>query len=157
MSAAQTTTPRSSTATSSALPAFRSLSVAIARGFWRDRASVFFAVIFPLMFLVLFGGIFADQGSSEIDLVQVGDVPVLEQLPPGAAEAFDDNAPLIRSSSPCADASLRSCCRSSASASARSWRSSARSYTLVGTSPSGGKIRPRSPPTSVRGWTTPAC
>lgn len=38
------------------MKSFTSISVAIAKGFVRDRASVFFAVIFPLMFLVLFGG-----------------------------------------------------------------------------------------------------
>ena len=36
--------------------------------------AVFFALVFPLMFLVLFGGIFADQRQSKIDLVQIGDV-----------------------------------------------------------------------------------
>ena len=35
--------------------AFVSLSLAIVRGFVRDKASVFFAIVFPLMFLVLFG------------------------------------------------------------------------------------------------------
>ena len=32
------------------------IAVAIVKGFLRDRMSVFFAVVFPLMFLVLFGG-----------------------------------------------------------------------------------------------------
>ena len=54
--------------------AFVSLSVAILRGFIRDKASVFFAIVFPLMFLVLFGGLFGDQSQSKVDLVQVGDV-----------------------------------------------------------------------------------
>ncbi|WP_235736755.1 TadE/TadG family type IV pilus assembly protein [Nocardioides alcanivorans] len=36
--------------------AFRSLSVSIAKGFLRDKGALFFALIFPLMFLVLFGG-----------------------------------------------------------------------------------------------------
>ena len=44
-----------------ALP--RASSLAIIRGFVRDKASVFFAIVFPLMFLVLFGGLFADQTS----------------------------------------------------------------------------------------------
>lgn len=42
---------------------FRALSLAILRGFLRDRTAVFFAVVFPLMFLVLFGGLFSDQAS----------------------------------------------------------------------------------------------
>ncbi|QZY28443.1 ABC transporter permease [Nocardioides coralli] len=68
--------------------AFWSLSVAIVRGFYRDRASVFFALVFPLMFLVLFGGIFADQTQSRITMAQVGEVSLFEDLPPGAQEAF---------------------------------------------------------------------
>ena len=51
------------------------------RGFVRDRASVFFAIVFPLMFLVLFGGIFNDQDQSPIDMIQVGDVALIDQMP----------------------------------------------------------------------------
>jgi ABC-2 type transport system permease protein len=69
---------------------FVSLSAAILKGFFRDKASVFFALVFPLMFLVLFGGLLGSQGQSKVDLVQVGDVALFEQLPPGAQEAFDD-------------------------------------------------------------------
>ncbi|WP_435768957.1 ABC transporter permease [Nocardioides sp. SYSU DS0651] len=69
--------------------AFWALSVAIMRGFVRDRAAVFFAVIFPLMFLVLFGGLFADQDQSQVDLVKVGSVPLVERLPDDAREAFE--------------------------------------------------------------------
>ena len=39
------------------------------QGLLRDKTSVFFAVVFPLMFLVLFGGIFADQTQSKVDLI----------------------------------------------------------------------------------------
>jgi ABC-2 type transport system permease protein len=69
--------------------AFRSLSLAILKGFLRDRAAVFFAVIFPLMFLVLFGGIFSDQNQSKVELIEVGHVALLDQLPQGARAAFD--------------------------------------------------------------------
>jgi len=69
---------------------FIALSLAILRGFLRDKSSVFFAIIFPLMFLVLFGGIFADQTQSKVDMVQVGDVALVDDLPPGAKEAFAD-------------------------------------------------------------------
>ena len=60
------------------------------RGFLRDKASVFFALIFPLMFLVLFGGMFSDQSQSKVDLVQVGDVSLVDDLPEGASEAFEE-------------------------------------------------------------------
>ena len=70
--------------------AFTSLSRAIVLGFLRDKASVFFAILFPLMFLVLFGGILGDRGQSEVEMVQVGEVALFEELPEGAQEAFDD-------------------------------------------------------------------
>ena len=53
------------------LKAFRALSAAILRGFLRDRAAVFFAIVFPLMFLVLFGGIFGDSDTPKVDLIEV--------------------------------------------------------------------------------------
>ncbi len=68
---------------------FRSLSVAILKGFLRDRAAVFFAIVFPLMFLVLFGGIFSDTDQAKVDLIEVGPVPVLDHLPASAKAAFD--------------------------------------------------------------------
>ena len=70
--------------------AFKALSLAIVKGFVRDRTSVFFALIFPLMFLVLFGGLFADQTQSKVDMIQVGDVALIDDLPDGAKEAFDE-------------------------------------------------------------------
>ena len=68
---------------------FRALSVAIVKGFFRDKMSVFFAVVFPLMFLVLFGGLFADQSQSKVDMIVIGDVTLIEDLPPGADAAFE--------------------------------------------------------------------
>jgi ABC-2 type transport system permease protein len=67
---------------------FRAISLAIVKGFVRDRTSVFFAVVFPLMFLVLFGGLFADQSQSKVDLIEVGDVGLIDQLPQSADAAF---------------------------------------------------------------------
>ncbi|HEX2896024.1 MAG TPA: ABC transporter permease [Marmoricola sp.] len=67
---------------------FRALSIAMAKGFFRDRASVFFSVVFPLMFLFLFGGVFADQGQSRSDLVQIGAVPLVDQMSADARTAF---------------------------------------------------------------------
>jgi ABC-2 type transport system permease protein len=69
---------------------FGAISVAIIRGFVRDRAAVFFALVFPLMFLILFGGIFSDQTQSEVEMIEVGAVPLFDDLPPGAQQAFDD-------------------------------------------------------------------
>jgi ABC-2 type transport system permease protein len=79
------------------MTAFRSLSVAILRGFVRDKASVFFAILFPLMFLVLFGGILGDQSQAKVDLVQVGDVALFDELPGPARAAFDTTFEVERS------------------------------------------------------------
>jgi ABC-2 type transport system permease protein len=72
------------------MTAFWSLSQAILKGFLRDRMAVFFSVLFPLMFLVLFGGIFSNQGIGKLDAEQVGSVPLIDSLPPQAQAAFDD-------------------------------------------------------------------
>ena len=60
-----------------------SLSRAMALGFVRDRTALFFTILFPLMFLVLFGGIFKDQTAPRSEVVQIG--PVAAARPdPGA-------------------------------------------------------------------------
>ncbi|WP_220794327.1 ABC transporter permease [Nocardioides pelophilus] len=68
---------------------FGALSIAILRGFVRDRSALFFAVVFPLMFLVLFGALLGNQDQPEIEMVKVGDVPLLDHLPADARSAFD--------------------------------------------------------------------
>lgn len=64
-----------------------SLSRAMFLGFLRDRMTLFWAVLFPLMFLVLFGGILTDQSASKIEIGQVGEVAALDEMP---AEARRD-------------------------------------------------------------------
>jgi len=77
---------------------FRSLARAMLKGFFRDKMAFFFAVIFPLMFLVLFGGIFTDQGASRSDVIQVGPVPVLDQAPKEVKAYLDKSLDITRSS-----------------------------------------------------------
>jgi ABC-2 type transport system permease protein len=72
------------------MTAFRALSAAIFRGFVRDRTALFFAVVFPLMFLVLFGGLFSDQSQPKVDLIEVGTVSLFDDLPDDAQAAFDE-------------------------------------------------------------------
>ncbi|MDJ1136611.1 ABC transporter permease [Streptomyces iconiensis] len=60
---------------------FLSLSAAMTRGLLRDRSAVFFILIFPLMFLVLFGALFKDTSTDQAKIVQVGDVKVLDGIP----------------------------------------------------------------------------
>lgn len=69
------------------MTSLRALATAMLKGFFRDRVSLFFAVIFPLMFLVLFGGILTDQGESKADIIQIGSVPILDDAP-AEAKAF---------------------------------------------------------------------
>ena len=75
---------------------FVALSLAIVRGFVRDKAAVFFSLVFPLMFLVLFGGLFSDEGQSKVELIQVGDVAVLDAMSDGARGAFDETFDVTR-------------------------------------------------------------
>ncbi len=79
------------------MSAFRSLSLAMLKGYLRDRQAVFFSVFFPLMFLVLFGGVFANQGQSKLSLVEVGPVPLIDGLPAGAKAAFTDSFDVAKS------------------------------------------------------------
>jgi ABC-2 type transport system permease protein len=69
--------------------AFNAIAVAIVKGFVRDKMSMFFAVVFPLMFLVLFGGVF-NYSTSKIDMIEVGHAAFFNQLSPGAEQAFRD-------------------------------------------------------------------
>lgn len=68
--------------------AFRAITVAVFKGFLRDRTALFFAVVFPLMFLVLFGGVLSNQDQSKADLVEIGSVPLLDKLPAEARAGF---------------------------------------------------------------------
>lgn len=62
------------------MTAFKSLSLAMVKGFYRDKATLFFTFVFPLMFLVVFGLIFRDAGSEKIKIGVVGDGPVIAAL-----------------------------------------------------------------------------
>jgi ABC-2 type transport system permease protein len=68
---------------------FKSLSVAMVKGFYRDKATLFFTFVFPLMFLVVFGLIFRDAGSDKIKLGIVGDGPVIQALNSTGAVEFE--------------------------------------------------------------------
>jgi ABC-2 type transport system permease protein len=50
-------------------------------GFVRDRTAMFFTILFPLMFLLLFGGLFKDQSAPKVKLYEVGAVSLLDQIP----------------------------------------------------------------------------
>ena len=83
-------------ATATAPPAshsFRALSRAAFKGFIRDKATLFWTILFPLMFLVIFGLLFNDGGENKTELGVVGSGPVISALEQtGAVEItkFDD-------------------------------------------------------------------
>ncbi|MFI9010233.1 ABC transporter permease [Actinosynnema sp. NPDC053489] len=77
------------------MTAFRSLSAAMVKGFLRDRMTLFFVFLFPLMFLVVFGLLLGDSGEDKTKVAAVGDGPVLAALEQTGAielERYDDAA-----------------------------------------------------------------
>jgi ABC-2 type transport system permease protein len=58
--------------------AFRSLSRALYLGFIRDRGAVFFSLLFPVLFLVLFGSIYKSSSAPRLSVIEVGRVSVLD-------------------------------------------------------------------------------
>lgn len=59
--------------------AFRSLSLAMFRGFVRDRVAMVFSILIPVLFLLLFGSIYKDAGTSRISVIEVGRVSLLDR------------------------------------------------------------------------------
>ncbi|MGH1563368.1 ABC transporter permease [Mumia sp. DW29H23] len=76
---------------------FRSLSAAMAKGFLRDRMALFWAVVFPLMFLFLFGGLLADTGTPRSDVIQVGAVPLLDDPDPATEATIEETLDITTS------------------------------------------------------------
>jgi ABC-2 type transport system permease protein len=74
-------TPRVVARTSSWV-SLRTLGQAMLRSFFRDRMALFFTFFFPLMFLVVFGLIFADTGTSKATIGVVGNGSLVQRLPP---------------------------------------------------------------------------
>jgi ABC-2 type transport system permease protein len=60
--------------------AFKSLATAMVKIFYRDKATLFFTFVFPLMFLVVFGLLFRDAGTDKTQIGVVGDGPVIVGL-----------------------------------------------------------------------------
>lgn len=60
------------------------------KGFWRDKQNWFWLMLFPLMFLFLFGFLFRDAGAAKSDLAVIGDVQFIKQMPPDGRKQFDE-------------------------------------------------------------------
>jgi ABC-2 type transport system permease protein len=72
--------------------AFRSLSRVMIVSFLRDRSALFFVVIFPLMFLLLFGTLLRTATTPHSKVAQVGAVAVLDDV---QGNARDDLAKVL--------------------------------------------------------------
>lgn len=72
------------------MKAFLTLSKTMTLGLLRDRMAVFFMLIFPLMFLVLFGALFKDTSAPQVKVTQVGDVAVFDEMPAKQRERLRD-------------------------------------------------------------------
>lgn len=66
-------------------------------GFLRDKQTLFWTIIFPLLFLFLFGSIYRSVSAPKYDLIQVGDVVFFDQAPPEAQAAMDDMFTITKS------------------------------------------------------------
>ena len=69
--------------------AFRSLVRAMFLGFVRDRRALVFTVLFPLFFLLLFGGLFKNQSTSRADVLEVGNVAAIDHATPPQRAGLD--------------------------------------------------------------------
>jgi ABC-2 type transport system permease protein len=58
---------------------------------------MFFTILFPLMFLVVFGLLFRDAGGSRSEIIQVGPVSVLDEMPAPARAQLDQVLEITRS------------------------------------------------------------
>ncbi|MFD9128957.1 ABC transporter permease [Kitasatospora sp. NPDC059571] len=59
---------------------FVGLSRAMWLGFVRDRGALFFTLVMPLMFLLLFGALFKNAGTAHVTIGQVGQVQILDAV-----------------------------------------------------------------------------
>ncbi len=55
------------------------LSVAMFRGFVRDRAALVFSILLPVLFLLFFGAIYKNANAPRISLIAVGNVSLIRQ------------------------------------------------------------------------------
>jgi ABC-2 type transport system permease protein len=75
-----------------------SISRAIFLAYRRDRAAVFFTIGFPLMFLVLFGGLLKNAGTPKVNVLEVGPVSIVDSLPADARADLDKVMKLTKTS-----------------------------------------------------------
>ncbi|KPI05025.1 hypothetical protein OK074_4487 [Actinobacteria bacterium OK074] len=62
----------------------------------RDKGTIFFLLIFPILFLLLFGSLFKSDGTAHIKIAQVGDVRVLDSLTRAQSAQLAEAATITR-------------------------------------------------------------
>jgi ABC-type multidrug transport system permease subunit len=70
------------------MTSFQSLARAMFLGFRRDRSALFFTIAIPLFFLLIIGGLFAKQSTPKSKILEIGAVPVVDQMPAGMRADF---------------------------------------------------------------------
>src|SRR6476660_2857607 len=79
--------------------AFSSLSTAMLKGFYRDKLSLFFAILFPLFFIVIFGTVFANSGAARPQVIEIGAVPLIDTVPAWSNSSLDPAVELVQGTS----------------------------------------------------------
>lgn len=73
------------------MSSYRSLCKALLRGYLRDRSMLFFTIAFPLLFMVVFAGLYGGNDDNQPRLLTVGDVPLVsDPVDDVDLEAVDD-------------------------------------------------------------------
>ena len=81
------------------MKAFGALARAMVKGFLRDKTSVFFSILFPMFFILIFGLVFASPGASKAKVTEIGSVPLLDTLPQPAKDGLGEVMELQHSDS----------------------------------------------------------
>jgi ABC-2 type transport system permease protein len=74
----------------------RELSRTMILSVLRDKGTIFFLLIFPILFLLLFGTLFKSDGTAHIKVAQVGPVKVLDSLTAGQRDQLAKAATVTR-------------------------------------------------------------
>lgn len=75
----------------SGMNGFSALATAQMKAFFRDKATLFWMLAFPLLFLVIFGLMNSgDDGASKSKVTQIGSVQLIDKMPAQAKKQYDD-------------------------------------------------------------------
>ena len=78
------------------MTSFKSLARAMFLGFRRDRTALFFTIALPLLFLLIIGGLFAKQSTPRSTVLEIGAVPVVDQMPAGMRAGFEKSLKITK-------------------------------------------------------------